>query len=294
MSFGNTPTSLDTWIRKALIEEYDGAKCTRLLCIHEVLNEEVKGIVTGGDQTPKQLADMFLELAKTASQTFTVPQTFKMLAFYGDRTEPQARYRFTVEPTLPNDGMVRESADAKGAFAQSMKFSEAMVLGAYNKDRMLFEQQFQFTSMVMKNNLDKDIAMREKDIAISAMSMALAEAKHNHTMQEMEYKRSSEERRILLQLVPELINRISGTEVFAQGTADSAIWNIMAEKMSEQDYKMLMAVMESKDKQMAALVGARLQKALKETNDQKAQVRQLTAGIDPEDDAAGGKLAVVK
>ena len=296
MSFGATPVALDTWIKKALIQEFDDAKCTRLLCLHESCgNEEIKGIQTGGDLTPAQLAQMFIELARTASQTFSEPQKFKMLAYYGDRTEPQDRYRFTVEPSLPTDGLVRESPDAKGIFAQGMKFSEATLLASHRKDQVLFEQQFQFTSMVMRNNLDLVKANQEKDIAISAMSIALAEAKHTHTMQEMEFKRSSEERRILLQLVPELINRVTGSEVFPQGTADTAIWNVMAQKMSEQDYKMLMTFLETKDKQLAALIGGRLQKALKESNDQQAQIHQLTKGVDPEDDAAGGnKLTVVK
>ena len=65
---------------------------------------------------------------------------------------------------------------------------------------------------------------------------------HEMRMKEIQMQRDNKDRETLFRIMPSLVNTASGKEVFPQTVADTALIESMAEKVSPDDIKKLVAI----------------------------------------------------
>jgi hypothetical protein len=236
--------TLDQWIRSALTDEDKEGACTTMSLVHKqgVADLEVHSVRFGAKNTdPKALADLFQAKADAYSQDLTGVQTFNLLAFYGNRTSPEARHPFLVTSQTDYQGLATEPPDERGKTMQGMRLTEAIVQGTFRQTSVVF----QATQMMIENLLKQNtVLMAENREYFEITKNALVEqAKREHSfeMSRLEYERSSGERRKWLSMLPALANTIFGREVFPQNTADTALLEAAVDNLTAEQAQKLAA-----------------------------------------------------
>jgi hypothetical protein len=286
--------TLDQWIASAMTDSDKEAVCTNLVCVYNKPAGGTKEVHTvslkGKTHDPTALGKLFQGKAEAFAQDLGGIQSFEMQAFYG-KTEPQATHTFTVvDGEVQREGRnraLRESPSGEGLTAQAMRHAEK----AYELLNTLVQQ-----SAVMSVQRETSLAQRidqlqneVNDAYQLVREMLLAKVKDQHElfMKQAEYERTTIERRRLLDQLPALVNTASGREVFPQSTADSALIDALAERVSPD----MIAGLASSGlipPELAGPLQNRLAQALeKKKAEREAIVKMRPSNTDPRLDAAG-------
>ena len=108
--------------------------------------------------------------------------------------------------------------------------------------------------------------------------------RHEYKMKEMEFERSSGERKKWLEFASVFVNSILGSEVFPQSTEDTTLIESIADSLSEED---LLKLGNTLKPEILGPIAARFEKHFKAKKAKKASASRLLAVKNPEDDAAG-------
>jgi hypothetical protein len=229
-------------------------------------------------------------------------QQFQLVATFGGSGKPTRFLPFTKAGKLEfgaiPGGLATEAPSDVGARQQGMRLIEIIAQGSFSQNQHNAQTQAVIIDRLMKRQAELEGENRELFVALRDQLIEFMKLDHERRMKELEYTRSTEERRKLLQLLPALANAISGREVFPATAEDSAIVETLADNISEDELKMLAQVLGQKSPELAGLIMTRfaaIQKKKKEQAEEVAKLsKQATGRIDPELDAAGDATTVDK
>jgi len=289
-------TPLAQVIREMIADGETGdknGKCRGFGVIHvsQRGDREIDAIKLGSSEwTPEKLADRIEAKAKTYAQDLSGAQTFTLLAFYGDAKdypEPQATHPFVINGNLGTDfdrygSLTTEGPDAKGQMQQAMRLTEVIVQRVFGMASSLFEEQRLERQELRRENQELKAENREAFSLLRESIMQNTELSHQKRMQEMEYLRSTEERKMWFKFAPALINQIVGREVFPQGTADSALVDSIAEALDE---KTIQKIAGELPPTLWGPLAARFESHIKKKRmNAEAQAKRLTEGAKKTDE----------
>lgn len=237
---------------------YGVKKCTGFSLVHMRGGQEVelKTIKIGSRQwEPKDLAELFESTAETFAGGVPGTQQFQVMAFYDDNERPQSFYPFRKTCDPEHDGITTEPPTPTGQLSQFMRHLEA-------KERMTSQYTvsiFSILERTVKSQADR-IAMLEKeqfDAVDLAKEMILKSAaqSHDREMELLKAKQSAGDREKVLALLPAVVNRVTGKEIFPQATADTALFENLAGSLTEKQVQQLSSILTP---EQWGLVAARL------------------------------------
>jgi hypothetical protein len=238
--------SLAQWIEDALTDQDKAGPCSALqLCYKRGYSDQeihAVQVSTGMQRTPAELSVMFRGKAEVHCQDMKGSQMFVLKAFYGTN-EPLALLPFRVNPPAQDEhmGLDAEEPTAEGSLLQMMR-ANAQVFGELmRRQTVLSDQQNAFVELIGRKyaeSMKENTAYQELVLKMMLDKIKLG---HEEKMKELEFQRSTEERRKLMQFGPGLLNQIAGREVFPQPVADSQIIEGLAERISPEQLAMLEA-----------------------------------------------------
>ena len=289
--------TLDMWIREALSDPDKDAKCSMISLVHMVGSQEKEIHTTkfspGKAWDEKELADMFRSKANGYAQDLPGIQTFQLLAFYGDKTVPQAFQPFTVNPGEQNAhlGLGTEAPTETGKIQQMMRWNDQLLSQVYRRQAVLDEHSMRIIDRLATHNERLTHENQDAYTIVKEMLMEKALNEHNRKMELAKFERETGERRKWLSFAPVLVNTVLGREIFPQSTADTVLIETLADSVTEDEIKMLSQFLKPEIAgPLAARMDAYMEKKLKE----QAAIKSIAAlkSPDPEADAAGDVVAM--
>jgi len=298
--------TLDKWLSE-VIADPDKERVTRVVLVHmqggnagslsPVEVDSFKFTATGSAE-PKVLADRFRGKAEAYAQDLAGVQTFNIWVFYGTSNEPGARQPFMVQQSAEasQGGLWTEPPDGTGQTMQKMRQNEALFQQVYRRQQTLDDlalRREQFNEQVRHNLMAENMDMfgMMKDLM-----MQMGNQDHERRMTEMQYRRSSEERKKLLQFAPALVNTLIGKEIFPQSAEDTALIETLAEHITEEQVQMLGTL--GIPAEAVGALNSRVAKAMKEKREAEEEIKRLpvykgkgiedvTGGVRHEEDGDG-------
>lgn len=278
--------TLENWIHEAMID-IDKEKGISMMSLVHMVGQgerEIHSTKFGAKQwTARDLAQLFRHKAESYCQEIPGVQSFCLLAFY-EQDEPEARHPFMVSGETDLNGLSTEAPDEKGFRMQGMRHVEAITQLNHRSIHHVLDTMARMNENLMKENLDVRKENREGFALMKDLIAAQALNKHEYRIKEMEFERSTEERKKWLDFAPVLVNTILGSEVFPQSTEDSALLETIADSLSEEDLIKLTSVLKP---EILGPISARFEKHFKAKKLKAATATNLLKGKDPADDAAG-------
>jgi len=283
--------TLEAWIDEAITDPDKDGKCTMISLVHMIgmQEKEIHTTKFGGGKawTANDLGAMFHQKASAYCQDIPGIQTFQLIAFYGDRTTPQAFQPFTISVNRDANGLTTESPTEQGRLQMSMRNEQRVLDQVYRRQQTMDEHSIRLISQ--QTNIIQSLLSENRDAfnIVKDMLMAKALDEHNRTMDQLKFERQTIERKKMMGWVPALANTILGREIFPQSTADTSLVESIADSLNEDDIGRLAASLKPELwGPLAARMHAYMQKKNKEEADVKA-LSAMTKSPDPESDAAG-------
>lgn len=286
--------SMDGWIREALTDPDKDGRISMLSLVH-MQGTQQKEIHTtkfsgGRSWTETELANMFRGKAETYAQDLPGVQTFQLLAFYGEKGAPEAYFPFIVNNVGDNSGLMTEAPTEQGRMQQVMRQNEMLIQQVYRRQQVM--DDFNIRMMSMQAGMIETLQRENRDhfTIMKEMLMEKALDMHKHKMDQLEFERSTTERKKWLSFAPALINTILGREVFPQGMADTALVETIADNLKEEDISKLAGVLPP---QLLGPLVSRFVEYEKKKNSEQEHIKALSAmkSPDPEADAAGDAVS---
>ncbi len=232
---------LDKWIAEAMNDSSKEGPCTALSVVHMVGgnhnmgHSEVHTLKFGGTGSfePKALADMFRNKAETYCQDMPGVQYFALWAMYGTN-EPQAKQIFLVNVQADGWAGASEPPNDTGERMQTMRHKEMGMQQVYQRQQAMDNHSIRMIE-TMSNHMQN--LMRENQECLGVVrDVIMKQALDSHTqkMAELAFERSTAERKKWLSFAPPLINRLMGSEIFPQGTADTALIEQVADSITPE------------------------------------------------------------
>ena len=292
--------SLERWIHDALTDPDKEEKCSMISLVHVVGQNNQKEIHTtkfgsGKVWAEKDLAEMFRGKAQTYCQDLPGVQTFQLMAFYGGSTQPTAFMPFTEGGKTDYDGLMTEPPTPEGRLQMNKRNEQALISQVYRRQAQMDDYAIRIQETMCKGMQQAIHAMqectrenREAFGIVKDMLMEKALDNHKHNMAQLEYERSTAERRKWMQWAPALLNTVLGRNIFPQETADTSLVESIADALSDDDVMKLAGAIPP---HLMGPLAARMEAYYKKKNAEKEELKALALSAakvrDPEADAAG-------
>jgi hypothetical protein len=244
--------TVEQWVTSVIGEVIDGKGCSAIALLHLKgvggATEEVTTKPLEGTVNAKDLGEHLIGRAEGFSQDLAGLQTFKLVAFYGNN-EPHNPFHFTT-----SDGAVTSRSESMmsaheptniGLLGQLMKHLDM-------KDLRLLEATN--SNMTMANGL---IAMcfgpqgvvqqsiRAQLEAVEVVKDAMLDMQRERKQLILEEHKAAQDlqtRKAIIEAIPQLVNRVSGHEVFDERGNRAKMLETLAMKVTPQDIEMLVAM----------------------------------------------------
>lgn len=284
--------TIEQWIHEVLTDPDKNGPCTAIALVHRVgvKEQELHSTKLGGRQwDAKGLAKMFLSKAENYASELPGVQTFNLLAFYGDRSEWEAIKPFMVNGEADTGGLATEGPTKEGFLQQCMRHTEAMTQMALRNNQAVMQAMQGMMEQVVRENMSLRRENQEATTIVRDAVIRLTESKEDRAMKRAEYERKTAERQQWLSFGPALINAILGREVFPQASADTALVDMIANSLEEDDLQKLAASGVIKPHLLGPLA-QRMAQTLEKRRLAQGQAAEALKHVDPELDAMGGAL----
>lgn len=282
--------SLDQFCHECMIDDTKDGKISAFALVHIKGSQEIElcTIQLGAKQwTGKELGTMFYTKAENHAEGLIGVQSYLLLAHYSDRKEPQAQKPFLVNGASEHEGLSTEGPTSSGLTQQAMRHTEAMIQMCFRQTAMLFTASNETAQTLIRQN--QQLMQENKDAfdIVKQVMMQQVQAQNEQKTKHLEYERSSNERAKWMTMIPLLVNQLTGRDVFPQETGDTALVEMLADRI---DPKILPALVQAGaiDEETMGLLSARLAKHLKKKRENQEMVMANTKDLDPELDAVGG------
>jgi hypothetical protein len=282
--------TLSEWI-DTISRDPDRGILTAISCKHLVggpygtqTGDEVGGLtfVQGKPWDVKETALFFQSRCQTYAQDLPGTQRFKLFAYFGS-PEPAAFFHIEVTGrTLYEHGETEEATD-RGSRGQGMRLTELIVGKTFSKDNELWNMaKILLTEMKQDRDEHRQEARESFGIIKELLQEKIANV-HEQKMKELEFERSTQERKKLILLLPAIVNFVTGKKIMGEGNADTAILQTAAEVIRKLPPADKTRALEMMPPELAIVMGARL-KELADQQEVEEQATRLLASANTADD----------
>lgn len=285
--------SLEYWIAQALTDQDKEVSCSQMSLMHiavmpsgHAVPREVHTIHAkeGNTWDAGIIANMFTTKAELYSQNLGGSQTFMLVAKYG-KNDADAEHPFVLTGVSGEfQGLVTHPPTPAGQVAQGMELTHAIVVRTFQMQGMLFDQATRQIESLTRRCEHLDEENREVFGLLRNEMMRQVQLQHEQKMKQMEYQRSTEERRMIIKFAPAVINGLLGREIFPQNAEDTAIIETLALAIPEEQIKQLQMLLPAP---INGILYDRFIRALKEERASRELARraaqEATAGELPEE-----------
>jgi hypothetical protein len=275
--------TLERWLEEML--SIPDRKLTALACFYELHTGGTKEVhtesLTGKTWPIETLYNMFKGVAETFVQEKQGNHTFEMRAFFDNKQVHERVHPFSViDGEIKQGGSNRtitEHPTQVGLLAQMMRHNEAFML----TNTQIVQTMAATWSVERRHMLENESRMRaevnDAYAIVREMMMRVSDNEHTNRMKELEFKRTSDERKMMIEAAPSLINSISGKDVIPQDKADSMLIEAMALRVGPDQVKMLVESGMCPPELAAALTTRLAQLKAKKLAEQE-ELKKLPAG----------------
>jgi hypothetical protein len=260
-------------------------KLTALACYYELPSGGTKEVHTeslGGKTWPIDvLYNMFKGCAESAAQEKQGIQTFEMRAFFDGKNSPEKWHQFSViDGEIRTSGANRTIAEhptAQGHLAQMMRHVEHLVT---TNTQLVQTMAATWMSERHQRNEEETAMRREVNDAygiVREMMMQRSADEHAQRMRELEFQRTSQERQIMIEAAPTLVNALAGKDVIPQDKSDSMFIDAIAEKVGPEQIQILVQS-GMLPPEMAGPLTARLAQAREKKRKEAEELKKLPEG----------------
>lgn len=250
----------------------------------EIHSTKLGGSAGGKIWTDSELAYLFNRKAENYCQDAPGMQYFSLLAFYGN-DDPKGEFPFLVNNKLEN-GFFSEGADDKGQRQQSMRHLEMAQSQVYAQQQHLNNFLGRTIASMSQERHEMMTELRDANTIVNEMMRERITSQHEQRMKEMQYERTSSMYSKAMKMLPPLANTISGRNIFPQETADTALVEMIADNMTQEDLQKIATVL--KPELLGPLMHRMQAHMQKKREEAEERAKMLPAAGNPEDDAAGG------
>lgn len=247
------------------------------------------------------MSDAFYNYATRHARGLIGAQQFQMGACYGVSNKATRFLPFMLSGALqigqlPNGGLSTEAPTQVGQTSQGMRLAEIVTQGMLGQINPTFRVQADLIDRLMRNNNELSAENRELFVALRTELMKTAQFAHEMRMKELEFIRSTDERRKLIRIAPALINAITGREIFPVSAEDTSLVVSLAENISEDELKVLQMALAEKSPELGALITSRFAEIRKAKAQEAEEIKKLAAQAtgktyeEAERDAAGDPI----
>lgn len=303
----NDREAIREWISQVLAETREEGTCSGMAAVHydgqgreNDVHKMVPTTKNWGD--PDRMADIFDGIATRHARGIPGAQQFQMTACFGGTAKalmflPFMRSGALSFGPMPGGGLGTEPATQVGQTQQGMRMGEMVVQGMIGWARPVFEAgqqmiQYQGAQIVRLSEENRELFIALRDQLAETIKLA-----HDRRMAEMQFIRSTEERRRVFKLLPALVNSMTGREVFPLSAEDTALIDTLCANVSEDEIKFLTNMIGQKSPELSALIIQRFVKGQEKQLAEQEEIKRLSReviGVDPEEDAAGNATAIVR
>lgn len=285
--------SLDGWITEALIDGDREGQCKAFSLVHVTVSgseRELHAIRFNGSKqwTGSELALVFRGKAESYAQDLPGTQTFCLLAFYDGDAEP-ARHPFTIsgEPDPNGTGLTTEAPTPQGVLAMSMRHVEFMYRTNDSAQRRVTDTLQESNRILAAENRTLQKELQQAYAMTRELVLGRLTEEHKFKLEQIQAEQKANDRQLLFNIVPPLINNVVGREVFPQSTADTALIEMIAKSLDRNTLEKIATLLPPEV--LAPLMG-RFEQVLQAASIAQDQAHQALAenNVNPEDDAAGG------
>jgi hypothetical protein len=260
--------TVEQWIREALTDDEKDKECSAVALVHKNngMDEEIYTIKlnAGRAWAPEDMADVFRHKAEGFSQDLIGVQTFCLLAFYGG-SEPQARFPFVLQGRLSYDadGFGTEQPNESGKTQQNMRLTEAIVQGSFRERLYTFDTMSKVIDQL--SNFSARTVKQNEELLDTLKVLIVEKATNNHafTIEQMKMQRENVMLSEGMKLLPPVLNRLTGKEVFPQSTSDTALIEALVDSLTPDMVEKLSSTLPPS---VWALVGQRVAEVLEKKN----------------------------
>ncbi|MGH9968617.1 MAG: hypothetical protein ACREBG_12425 [Pyrinomonadaceae bacterium] len=267
--------TLEQWIAEAMLDTDKEGPCTMIALVHKVgvSDEEIHHVSIGAahPKEPKELAKLFRGKADSYCQDLVGVQTCCLIAFYNNRSEPQARHSFTLHGEMDFGGLATEAPTSNGMVQQMMRHNEALMQMAIKGNMEIVGRMPAIIDNLTKENARLTDENADAYALVKELTMEKVVAEAKAKINVIDHKHDREERTLLIRLLPALANTISGEKIFAESVEDTALLETIAESIDEKEISALQNVLRP---ELFAPVAARFAEILRK----KREAKQLTQG----------------
>lgn len=256
--------TVDQWVQQTISEVIDGKACSAIALLHLKglggATEEVVTKALEGNVNVKEMSDHLIGRAEGFSQDIPGIQTFKLVAFYGSN-EPHNPFHFTT-----SDGNIVSRSEAMqssheptpaGLLGQLMKHLEIKDLRLHEAHSSMMQMAQGVMGMCfgpngaipmsIKAQLDAIEVVKDSTLDMFERREALVTKQHT-AAQELQTRKA------IIDLFPNMVNRLTGREVFDEKATRAAMFEEMALKLTPDNVKMLISIGMCTQEQAVALM----------------------------------------
>jgi hypothetical protein len=280
--------TLERWITERLCDQDKDGPLTQLVLEHVAAGASSQTLHTkrigNQDHNPKDIANLFLDVAQTFCQDLPNVHYFRVLAFFNNSEQAESIYNFPLNGRQDFDSlMASEGPNKEGLLSQGMNWSHRALSLALTQTAVCLEANNKTVRMLVENNAN---LMEENHKAYEVLKNVLLEkqlAENNGELALIKYKRETDERKKLIGMIPPLVNQVTGQPIFPQGAEDSAIMEQLAD-LDESDLNVITSVLQKKPMLLAAVANRFNQIADKSIEPTSKKEETALAKIDAESD----------
>jgi hypothetical protein len=284
--------SISDFVQEAFTDpQYVGAGkpgLTMLSLVHKVANTDSEVYTwrfgEGEQSSAKSFEEAIQNKADSHVQDNPGPQTFNVLAFYGT-TIPASRHIFIVNVPFPQDGNATEPATPQGRMVQMMRREEMLFAPLLAQTQFILNFQQHHARQLAEDNT----ALRTENFAMfqTFKEMVLKDImiSREHELAVLKAKENAKLTNKLLGFAPALVNTVAGREVISESKADSAIMDLICERIQPEHVEMLDGIF---GPELGAVLKERVLNHTKKMEKEEAEMNALyPAGEDPEAEVSG-------
>jgi hypothetical protein len=261
----NKRQTLEQWIREALADPEKDNPCSAIALTHieNGIESEIYTVKLNAGRAwePQGLAELLRHKSEGFSQDSIGVQKFRVLAFYGS-PEAEARFPFIVQGRLSYDSDgTTEAPTETGKVQQNMRLTEAIVQGSFRQNAYTYDViKDMFREVIITNRaLNQD---NQKLIeTIQVLALEKSQSTHTFRIEEMKLQRENMMIEEVAKMLPGVMNKLTGKEIFPQQAVDTALIEKLALSLDESQFEKIAQLGLPQD--LVAMLGQRVVQVLK-------------------------------
>jgi len=231
------------WIRMAL-NDPDYGQPAQITLAHMVGDQpkEIHSlkIIPGLPRDPDEIAKLFDDRAAYYCQDLPGAQTFNIIVFYGEGASiRQQALPFTKTGAGSQIGILTESPDERGKTQMGMRHVEMLGSGYFRGNQIALETLASIIREQREDNRGLRRDVQEAWGVVRQVMLDTVEIQHKHRMEELKFQRASEDRKMIMRMLPAVINEATGKQILPQSTVDSTMMDAVVERMTPEQLKFL-------------------------------------------------------